>query len=122
MEFRPSDIPILDKVATLLEKEKMWRECVPLLEKLFKLTNGNDLDRSCQFLLRRVNANVEMVRVAVFCLKGRESTKLPKSGSPTSTAMLAPKSNSWTLPSVLTICCRVTTAMWIELSPSSPKS
>ncbi|CBK19837.2 uncharacterized protein [Blastocystis hominis] len=61
LEFRPSDISALDGVATLLEKQKAWKEAIPLLEKLFKLTkDGDDLDRSCQFMLRRVHANIEL--------------------------------------------------------------
>ena len=64
LEFRPSDIATLDQVVTLLEKEKAWKECIPLFEKLFKLTkDGDDSDRSCGFLLRRVHANIELVRV-----------------------------------------------------------
>ena len=64
LELRPSEISTLDQVVTLLEKEKAWKECIPLLEKLFKLTkDGDDSDRSCGFLLRRVHANIELVRV-----------------------------------------------------------
>lgn len=68
LEFRPSDIATLDQVVTLLEKEKAWKECIPLFEKLFKLTkDGDDSDRSCAFLLRRVHANIELVRIGASC-------------------------------------------------------
>ena len=69
LEFRPSDISTLDRVVTLLEKEKAWKECIPLLEKLFKLTKegGDSDDRSCAFLLRRVHANIELVRIGASC-------------------------------------------------------
>ena len=64
LEFRPSEISTLDQVVTLLEEEKAWKECIPLLEKLFKLTkDGDDSDRSCGFLLRRVHANIELVSI-----------------------------------------------------------
>lgn len=62
LEFRPSDITTLDNLVTLLEKEKMWKECIPLLEKLFKLTK-DDPDKSNQYLLRRIYANIEVVRI-----------------------------------------------------------
>lgn len=123
LEFRPSDISALDGVATLLEKQKAWKEAIPLLEKLFKLTkDGDDLDRSCQFMLRRVHANIELVRTGALLWWGRASTRLLKSVLPTSTVTFVPRNGSWILRSVLTICFWILQATWIELYRLLPKS
>ena len=64
VELRPTDISILDRLATLVESKQYWKEASSLYEKLTVLTK-QDTTQSLQYLKKRINANYHNVLILI---------------------------------------------------------
>lgn len=75
VEFRPTDISILDRLSSIVESKQYWKESSSLYEKLTLLTK-QDSTQSLAYLKKRINADYHNVLLFLFFLFYRMILKL----------------------------------------------